>query len=114
MTEVADTTHLPLAVVGNVGALYRLFKAEADALPVSFSVNVRAREASIQLFGSDLGDVAAVEAVWAFAGLLDERDQPRANVTGDGACHFEVAGRLGGLPVCVVTVLARPAAWAAV
>jgi hypothetical protein len=107
---MTDTRNMSAAVVGNVGALYRLFKTEADALPVSFSVNVRASEASIQLFAADLGEVAAVEAVWTLAGLLDQRGEPRANVTGEGTCHFQVAGRLGGLPVSVITVLTQPAA----
>jgi hypothetical protein len=112
MTETASTRRTPPAVVANVGAVYRLLMTQADTLPESFAVNVWPDEVSVQLFtGTD--DLAAVEAVWALAGLLDQRGEPRAVVTDTGACHLRVGGRLGDLPVSVVTVLTRPSAPAA-
>jgi len=102
------------AVVGNLGALYRLLKVEGADLPASLAVRISEDDLAVQVHGrtADGGrdDIEAVAQVWTLARLLDELELVRATITASRVCHYSVIGRLGGVQVEVVTVLAPPAA----
>jgi len=92
------------AVVGHLGAVYRLLKAELGEQPADgLTVIVSERDVALQVHHDD--DLAAVEQVWALGALLDERELVRAAVTAERVCLYTVYGRLAGLRVEVVTVL---------
>jgi hypothetical protein len=95
------------AVVGNLGVVYRLLKAELGEWPADgLTVTVHDREVALLVHPGGVGDdVAAVERVWALAELLDERELVRASVTAARVCFYTVHGRLAGFPVEVGTVL---------
>jgi hypothetical protein len=108
-TQTAPLQSEGAAVVANLGAAWRLLRSADEALPASFSVEVGPDLVKVQVFASwpdgSIDESECLAQVWALAGLLDEGRDREVHVTSHGACHVSERGRVGGLPVRVVTVL---------
>ncbi|KWX00072.1 hypothetical protein TH66_14100 [Carbonactinospora thermoautotrophica] len=94
------------AVLAGLDALREALAAREN-LPGLVTVHVTSWEAYVQVSSKD-DDVDAVAATWELASAILADPVVRVEPNGE-YCHYEVHGRLGELPMYVMTVLKKAA-----